>query len=160
MEKLLNLVPQFWEAVETQIWGVDRVEIPTNFTESSMGLAVIDHQNPAIKVVLQGKEIPGCIVDGGSRVNLINKATCNRLGITEWELCLFWPPMADTCSVRPLGLVRKLQIVIGGHAFEIAVVVLALNAPSAYPILLGHPWLRSTSIKQNWQFNSIFFRRG
>ena len=37
MDKLLNLVPRFREAVEIQIWSVDRVEIPTNFVESSMG---------------------------------------------------------------------------------------------------------------------------
>ena len=128
MDKLLNLVPQFRQAMGTQTQGLDRVEILTNFIESSMGLAVIDHQNPAIKVVLQGEEIPGCIVNGGSGLNVINKGTCNRLGITEWEVCPLWLCMADTRSVRPLGLVRKLKIVIGGHAFEIGVVVLALDA--------------------------------
>ena len=64
--------------------SVDKVEIPTNFAESSAGPMVVDHHNLAIKVVLQGEEIFCCIVDGGFGVNVISKASCNRLGIMEW----------------------------------------------------------------------------
>ena len=82
------------------------------------------------------------------------------LGITSWENCPFWLRMADTRSVRPLGLLQKLYIVIGGHLFEISAVVLSLESPGAYPLLLGRPWLRSANIKQNWQHNNLSFRRG
>ena len=40
-------------------------------------------------------------------------------------------------SAWPTGMIRKLGIVVGGHRFEISAVVLALDAPGAYPILLG-----------------------
>ena len=79
--------------------NIDRVMIPAKFAESITGPAMVDHHNPAIKVILQGEEIPGCIVNGGSGVNVISKATCNRLGIIEWELCPFWLRMEDTRSV-------------------------------------------------------------
>ena len=49
---------------------------------------------------------------------------------------------------------------IGSHTFEIAAIVLALDALGAYPLLLGSPWLHSGNIKQNWQHNCISFRRG
>ena len=68
--------------------------------------------------------------------------------------------MVDTHSIKPLGLIRKLGIVVGGHHFDISTVVLALDAPGAYPILLGRPWLRSANIKQNWRHNCISFRQG
>ena len=110
---------------------------------------MIDHQNPAIKVLVHSTEIKGCVVDDGSGVNVINKAMCTNLGITSWENCPFWLRMADTRSVRPLGLLRKLSVIIGGHLFEISVVVLALESPGVYPRLLGRPWLRSANIKQN-----------
>ena len=129
--------------------GTDGLEISTNYTKSSTGPTVVDHHNPAIKVVLQGQEIMGCIVDGGSSVNGINKTTCARMGITDWEACPFWLRMADTRSVRPLGLIRKLGIVVRGHHFEISAVVLGLDALAAYPILLGRPLLRSANIKHN-----------
>mgnify|MGYP000317721734 CR=1 FL=1 len=44
--------------------------------------------------------------------------------------------------------------------FIISVVVLRLEAPRAYPLLLGRPWLWTTSIKQHWQCNMISFRGG
>ena len=40
-------------------------------------------------------------------------------GITNWEVCSFWLGIEDNQSVRPLGLLRKLKIVIGGTTFKI-----------------------------------------
>ena len=62
-------------------------------------------------------------------------------------------------SVRPLGLLRKLSIVVGGHLFEISAVVLSLESSGAYPLLLGRPCLHSANIKQNWQHINLSFRR-
>ena len=144
MRKLLNLVPRFWQAMESRLQMPHKV-IPSLFTEPNHGPMVIDHQNPAIKVLVQGTKITGCVVDGSSDVNVISKATCNNLGITSWENCPLG--MADTSSVHPLGLLSKLSVIIGGHLFEISILVLALEAQGAYPLLLGRPWLRSTNIK-------------
>ena len=77
------------QVVETRMWGMGSIEISANFTESATGPTVVDHHNPAIKVVLHGQEVIGCIIDGGSGVNVISKTTCSRLGITEWEPCPF-----------------------------------------------------------------------
>ena len=68
--------------------------------------------------------------------------------------------MADTSSVRPTGLIRELEVTIGGHTFRISAVVLPLKTQGAYPLLLGRPWLKTTHIKQNWRKNIITFRRG
>ena len=68
--------------------------------------------------------------------------------------------MADATSVRPLGIIRNLEIIIGGYPFEISAVVLQLDALGVYPLQLGWPWLRMANIKHNWQHNIINFRRG
>ena len=47
-------------------------------------------------------------MDGGSGVNVISTATCAQLGIIDWEPCPFWLRIADTRSVRPLGLVDSI----------------------------------------------------
>ena len=159
MSKLLDLVPRFRQAMETRVQA-PRQTIPSLLTDTSSGPTIVDHRSPAIKVLIHGTEIQGCVVDGGSGVNVISKATCQTLGITTWENCPFWLRMADTRSVRPLGLLRKLPIIIGGHSFEISAVVLALESPGAYPVLLGRPWLRAASVKQNWHHNNLSFRRG
>ena len=70
-----------------------------------------------ITLVLQAQEISGCIIDGGSNVNVINTNTCKRLGITDWEACPFWLRMVDTSSVKPLGLIQQLDMSIGGRMF-------------------------------------------
>ena len=120
----------------------------------------MDEQSPAIKVVIQGQEVAGAIVDGGSGVNVINKTTCDRLGIRKWDACPFWLRMADTSTVRPLGLIRHLDVIVGGYTFQISVVVLQLDAVGAYPLLLGRPWLKTANIKQNWNKNVLTFRKG
>ena len=40
----------------------------------------MDEQNPSIKVIIYGQEIDRTIVDDGSRINVINKTTCDKLG--------------------------------------------------------------------------------
>ena len=136
MDKLLQLVPRFCCTIEDRITGRSNRGVFTNFTGTSDGPTVVDHSNPAIKVILKRQEVVGCIIDGGLGVNVISARICEQLGISEWEACPFWLRMADTRSVRRLGLIRKLGIVIGGHRFEILAVVLDLDAPGAYPILV------------------------
>ena len=113
-----------------------------------------------LKLIIKGQEVLGCLIDGGLGVNVISKSTCDRLGIQDWKKLFFWLRMTDTRSIRLLDLIRKLEIVVGSYAFEISAIVLALEAPGAYPLLLGRPWLRSANIKQNWQHNHLGFRRG
>ena len=43
----------------------------------------MDEQNPSIRVIIHGQEIDDAIVDGRSGVNVINKTTCDRSGITK-----------------------------------------------------------------------------
>ena len=64
MSKLLNLVPRFRQAMEARLQTPHKT-IPTLFMEPNPGPTVIDHQNPAIKVLVHDTEIKGCVVDGG-----------------------------------------------------------------------------------------------
>ena len=77
MSKLLNLVPRFRQEMEARL-QMPHKTIPALFTEPNLGPTLIDHQNPAIKVLVHGTEIQGCEVDGGSGVNFITKATYNN----------------------------------------------------------------------------------
>ena len=88
MSKLLNLVPQLRQAMESRLQNPHKV-IPTLFTEHNHEPTVIDHQNPAIKVLVQGTEITGCVVDDDSGMNVISKTTLHNLGITSLENCPF-----------------------------------------------------------------------
>ena len=100
----------------------------------------MDEQSPLINVIIRGQEVAETIVDCGSGVSVINTTRFDKLGITEWDACPFWLRMADTSTVRPIRLTRQLDVILGGHTFQISVVVLHLDAPGAYPLLLGRPW--------------------
>ena len=147
---LLKLVPRFTEKVATLIAQKGSEQISVHYSQPSNNPSIMDEQNPSIKVIIYGQEIENVIVDGGSGVNVINKTTCDKLGITKWEACPFWLRMADTSTVRPIGLLRQLDVVVGGHSFQISVVILHLEAHGAYSLILGRPWLKTANIKQNW----------
>ena len=68
--------------------------------------------------------------------------------------------MVDTSTVRPIGLLRQLDVVLGGHSFQILGVILLLEAPGTFPLLLAWPWLKTTNIKQNRNQNLLTFRKG
>ena len=100
----------------------------------------MDEQSPLINVTIRGQEVAGTIVDCGSGVSVINTTRFDKLGFTEWDACPFWLRMADTSTVRPIRLTRQLDVSLGGHTFKISAVVLHLDTPGAYPLLLGRPW--------------------
>ena len=120
----------------------------------------MDEQSPSIKVTIRGEEIARTIVHGGLGVNVIDKTTCDKLGITKWDACPFSFRMADTSTVRPLGLIRQLDVILGGHTFQISVAMLHMEAPRAYPLLLSQSWLKMANIKQNWNRNVLTIRKG
>ena len=69
----------------TQIIAKNKTEeVAVNFTNPTQGLEVMDEHSPSIKVIIKGQEVLGSIVDGGSRVNVINKLTYDKLDI-KWE---------------------------------------------------------------------------
>ena len=134
---LLKLIPWFTEKVATLIAQKGVEQVSFNYNQPNNSPTIMDEQNRSIKVRIHRQEIDGTIVDGRSGVNVINKTTCDKLGITKWEACPFWLRMADTCTVRPLGVIRQLDVILGGHTFQISAVVLHLEAPGPYPLLLG-----------------------
>ena len=82
-----------------------------NYNHPSTGSTIMDDQSQSIKVIIRGQEVVGTIV--------VNKTTYDKLEITKWDTCPFWLRMADTSTVRPLGLIRQFDVILGGHTFQI-----------------------------------------
>ena len=91
--------------LELELMFMTLAMVPTYFTNPSEGPTVIDENNPAVAVIIKGKDVPNTIIHGGSGVNVINRRTCDELGIQEWEPCPFWLRIADTSSVQPTRLI-------------------------------------------------------
>ena len=58
MRKLLNLVPQFRQAMKARLQTPHKT-IPVLFTEPNLGPTIIDHRNPAIKAFVHGQRNTG-----------------------------------------------------------------------------------------------------
>ena len=126
---LLKLVQRFTEKVTTLMAQKEAEHVLVNCSQPSIGPTIMDEQSPSIKVIIRGQEVARTIVDGGSGVNVINNTTCDKLEFTKWDACSFWLRMADTSTIRPLGLIRQLNVILGGHTFQISIVVLHMEAP-------------------------------
>ena len=86
---LLILVPRFKETLAAIIRKEEVLIAPINFASSSEAPMVVDKQNRVVKSIVKGKEVPDSTIEGGSGVNVISKATCDRLVINQWDVCPF-----------------------------------------------------------------------
>jgi hypothetical protein len=149
LEQLLRLVPQFRDGIRRTLEGTATQAAPAvQLTE--VDERIMDYECPSMEAIVGGQKIAGILMDGGSGVNVISMATCRQLGITKWEPCKFWLRMANGSSVRPIGIILDLEMVVQGHMFTISVVIMDLPHQDAYPILLGRLWLRSARMKHDW----------
>ena len=121
----------------------DMLTRPTNTTISLLAPTPTPHNQdehcPTLTATINDHDIPSVVIDGGSGVNVISEDTCLDLGLKHWQSWLFHLRMTDTSGVRPLGLITKLLVWIGGDFFEISAVVLHLFEQGRYPLLLGWP---------------------
>ena len=82
LHKLLQLMPRFKDTLASLTTGTKPTSLPVNLAEPGTGPPLMDSQNPVVKFVIKGRDIHGCIIDGGSGVNVISEATCQDLGHT------------------------------------------------------------------------------
>ena len=76
-------MPRFWDTLATLTANNNPASPPVNQTELGTGPPLMDSQNPAMKIMIKGQNLHGCIIDGGSGVNIISEATCHKLGLNQ-----------------------------------------------------------------------------
>ena len=85
LHKLLHLLPRLKETIHS-FTARDTTQPSVHITAPTPGPPLMDSQNPIVQIRIRGHQVSGCIIDGGSGVNVISEATCSQLHITEWEL--------------------------------------------------------------------------
>ena len=98
-------MPRFRDTLAALQANTTAVTPPVHLTEPGVGPSLMDSQTPAVRIIIKGQDLHGCIIDGGSDVNVISETTCHNLCLNQWEPCPFWLRMADTRSTRPIGLI-------------------------------------------------------
>jgi hypothetical protein len=125
LEQLLRLVPRFREGIPRTLARTATTPAPA-VQLTKVDERVMDCECPSMEAIVGGQNIACILIDGGSGVNVISMATCRQLGIVKWEPCKFWLRMAYRSSVRPIGMILDLEIVVQGHTFTISVVIMEL----------------------------------
>jgi hypothetical protein len=108
LEQLVQLVPRFRDGIRRTLEGTATSSAPAvQLTE--VDERVMDCECPSMEAIVGGQKIRGILIDRGSGVNVISMATCRQLGITK---CKFWLRMANGSSVRPIGMIPDLEMVV------------------------------------------------
>ena len=74
-----NLLPRFKATVHSLTNSQNLIHRSVNLTTLTSRLPLMNSQNPTVQLLIRSHEIPGCIIDGGSGVNVISKATCKLM---------------------------------------------------------------------------------
>ena len=144
--QLLRLVPNFHKALlpslGPQTKSPQQAEdvVSLEQVEPVLDVPVTYTRIPEISVGHRGVVIPQVLIDGGARVNIVTRATCEKMGWLDWLPAQFLVRMADQRRVRPLGILQGIVLDIGGISFVMSFVVMGMEeANEEYNLLLGRP---------------------
>ena len=82
LHKLLHLFPRFKENIHS-LTARKMAQPMVHLMAPVPGPRLMDSENPAVQIFICRHQVAGCIIDGGSGINVISEATCSKLGITE-----------------------------------------------------------------------------
>lgn len=125
-----------------------------------MILAVNSGRYPAVvEMGILGTILIDTIVDGGSGVNVLPKATWKKLGKPT-----LWPPTfnllgADQQGIKPLGTLMAQPVTVNTQPFVLDFVVIPLKQ-KGYDAILGRGWLVTAKANHNWKRNTLSMESG
>jgi hypothetical protein len=94
----------------------------------------------AIQIQIRKNFIKNVLLDGGSRVNIINEKLGMQLSLSKSNPTLYNLHMANQTIAKPLGLIKDLKIMVHGIPYIITFIVIQNNVlDSSNFMLLGHP---------------------
>lgn len=104
---------------------------------------------PVLKVWLQGHPVEKAYLDGGAEVCVLTEDTMRQLNLKMNATSYLRVKMANSTKVRCLGCIEYLEVNVGGQKATLDFHVMPAKC-SAYPIILGHPWLIGMKTRQDW----------
>ncbi|KAH7281660.1 hypothetical protein KP509_36G057100 [Ceratopteris richardii] len=116
----------------------------------------VDSNAPVVTIEINGYAVPGAQLDSGAAVNLMTEYMMKALGLTQLEHTPMSLRMADQTQVKPAGLIRNVQTIVGGIQFSVDyLVVRPRSTETTFSILLGQPWLMQADCVHDWRTGFI-----
>ncbi len=96
------------------------------------------------------------LIDGGFRVNIIIEELKIQLSLLKPNPTLYNLLMANQTIIKPLGLIRDLNIFVHGIPYMVTFIIINSNVLDfSYLMLLGCPWWRNAKISHDWGTNIV-----
>ncbi|KAH7445551.1 hypothetical protein KP509_01G014200 [Ceratopteris richardii] len=116
----------------------------------------VDSNAPAVTVEINGYAVPVAQLDSGAAVNLMTEYMVKVLGLTQLENTPMSLRMVDQTQVKPAGLIRNVQTIVGGIEFSVDYLVVRLRSTeTTFSILLGRSWLMQADCVHDWRTGFI-----
>ena len=111
-----------------------------------------DMRSPQVQATIAGKDVSGCLVDGGAAVNIISNWLVDDLELTPTHSSPLRLKVADQRCVKSVGMLAQQPITVQGVTVKVDFHILDISeARGGYPIILGRPWLREVKAVDYWE---------
>ncbi|KAL2623484.1 hypothetical protein R1flu_003689 [Riccia fluitans] len=84
----------------------------------------------------------------------------DQLGYHKLQPALFWIGMANGVQVKPMGILSRIPLLVGGLRFKISCVVVHMDENKEDQFILGWPSLRVVKMVHDWKHDVLYIRSG
>ena len=126
-----------------------------------------DYESVEIVVELVDKQIPRTVIDDGANINIMPASTMQKLGLAITHPSLYSIRIANQALVKPMGRIKDLTVKTRGVNYQVNFEVLPMKRSiltmlneEAYPLLLGHGFLRQCAGAVDWSTKKSTFTYG
>ena len=109
-------------------------------------------RSPQVQATIAGRDVSGCLVDGGATVNIISNWLVDDLELTPTHSSPLRLKVADQSCMKSVGMLAQQPITVQGVTMRVDFHILDISeARGGYPIILGRPWLREVKAVDYWE---------
>ncbi|KAL3683539.1 hypothetical protein R1sor_001561 [Riccia sorocarpa] len=160
VDELFVLAPT-WKKFIMNHMAVDSKPLPLPMPMVNLAEAHLDYnpRSPIVDVHVGKHPVRNVLINGGSGLNLMGSQLMYQLGYSKLQPAPFWIGMANGAQVKPVGILRRIPIPVGGLRFKISCVVINMDNKEDQ-MLLGRPWMREAKMVHDWESDEVFLRNG
>ena len=126
-----------------------------------------DYESVEIVVEVVDKQILRMVIDDGTNINIMPESTMQKLCLAITHPSLYSIRIADQALVKPMGRIKDLIVKTRGVNYQVNFEVLPMKRSistmlngKAYPLLLGHGFLRQCAGVIDWSTKKPTFTYG
>ena len=111
-----------------------------------------DMRSPQVEATIVGRDIGGCLVDGGAAVNIILNWLVDDLEFTPTHSSPLRLKVIDRRCKKLVSILSQQHVTVQGINVQVDFHILDISeARGGYPIILGRPWLRKVKAVDYWE---------